>query len=86
VIKKHIRDDDRVHLNPDRPYTPQTDEHRQLWPRIVDAIQKGGPKGAWYSSLKAIGGGNADYCAYLLGDLHVLTCPVLEKRLGVGAE
>jgi hypothetical protein len=78
VVKKHIRDADRVVVNAARTYTPQTDEHRQLWPKILAAIKKSGDRGVWYSSVKAIGGGNVDYAAYLIGDLGVLRCPALE--------
>jgi hypothetical protein len=78
-VKTNILDSDRVFVAPDHTYAPQTEEHRRLWPRIVAAI---GEKGAWYSTLRAISGGNYDYIAYLIGDAGALVCPAMEERIG----
>lgn len=86
MVRKHIKDDDRVLANVrTASYVPETEEHRQLWPRIHQAVERGGEKGVWFSALKAIGRGNPDYAAYLIGQLHVLRCPALEQRLGIDA-
>ena len=82
LVKQRIADGDRVFLA-DRPYAPQTLDHQQLWPRIVAAIEASGARGAMYATLRAIGGTNKNYAAYLIGQLHVLRCPALESRLGV---
>lgn len=77
-VKAKIQDNDRVFVATDHTYTPQTEDHRRTWPRIVAAI---GEKGAWYSTLRAIAGANHDYVAYLIGDIGALTCPAMEERL-----
>jgi hypothetical protein len=78
IAKANIQDGDRVFVAAGKSYVPEKDDHRVTWPKLVAAI---GTKGAWYSTLKAISGTNKDYVAYLIGDLGVLHCPDLEKRL-----
>ena len=80
MVKKHIQDADVVVLSPHKTYAPTTNEHLQLWPKLVALI---GEKGAWYSTLRAACGGNHGYVAYLIGDLGVLRVPKLEARLGI---
>jgi hypothetical protein len=70
-LKALIRDDDRVFVGA-KDYTPQTPEHARLWPTIKSKI---GEKGAWYSTLRALTGGNHDYSLYLIADIGALTCP-----------
>lgn len=65
-VKANILDNDEVLIASNHTYTPQTEDHRRTWPRVVAAI---GEKGAWYSTLRAIAGGNYDYIAYLIGDV-----------------
>ena len=71
-VKTNILDNDRVFVASNHTYTPQTEDHRRTWPRVVAAI---GEKGAWYSTLRAIAGGNYDYIAYLIGDVGALVRP-----------
>jgi hypothetical protein len=78
IVKAHVLDGDRVYISAGKPYVPEKADHRVTWPKLVAAI---GTKGAWYSTLKALSGANKDYVAYLIGDLGVLNCPALEKRL-----
>jgi hypothetical protein len=78
IVKAHIQDADRVFVSAGKPYVPEKVDHRVTWPKLVAAI---GTRGAWYSTLKALSGANKDYVAYLIGDLGVLNCPDLEKRL-----
>jgi hypothetical protein len=78
IVKAHIQDADRVFVSAGKSYVPEKDDHRVAWPKLVAAI---GTKGVWYSTLRAICGANKDYVAYLIGDLGVLNCPDLEKRL-----
>lgn len=78
-VKANILDSDRVFVALDHAYTPQTEDHRRTWPRIVAAI---GEKGAWYSTLRAITGPNHDYVAYLIGDVGALICPAMDARIG----
>lgn len=78
AVRAEIRETDRVTLNPERPYTPQTADHLRLWPKIEQTVRE---TGAWYSTLRAIAGTNRDYVLYLIGDLGVLRCEALEKRL-----
>jgi hypothetical protein len=83
IAKQNIQDADRVFLNPDKPYVPETNDHKLSWPKIVAVIEKSGDRGVMYATLKAIGGSNKDYAVYLIGQLGVLRCPALEKRLGL---
>jgi hypothetical protein len=83
IAKQHIQDADRVFLNPAKQYVPETNDHKQCWPKIVEAIEKAGERGAMYATLRAIGGSNKDYAVYLIGQLGVLRCPALEQRIGV---
>lgn len=62
----------------DKSYVPEKADHQVTWPKLVAEI---GTKGAWYSTSRAICGANKDYVAYLIGDLGVLNCPSLQKRL-----
>jgi hypothetical protein len=80
LVKRHIKDDDRVFVAPDCQYEPQTDDHKKLWPKIRAVITE---RGAWYSTVRAAGGTNKDYAAYLIGDLRALRVPELEKRLDI---
>lgn len=80
IVRKHVEDGDIVVLNRQRTYAPETQEHRQLWAKLVALI---GEKGEWYSTLRAACGGNKNYVAYLVGDLDVLRVPKLDARLGV---
>jgi hypothetical protein len=70
-----------VFIVPAKIYTPETLDHQQCWPKIVAAIERSKARGAMYSTLRAIGGSNKDYAAYLIGQLQVLQCPALEERL-----
>jgi hypothetical protein len=83
IVKLNIQDGDRVFLVDTRNYTPETNDHRQCWPKIIAAIKKNGERGAMYATLRAIGGSNKNYAAYLIGQLHVLRCPALEGRLRI---
>jgi len=83
IVKQRIQDGDRVFLAGDKHYTPATADHKQCWPKIIAAVEKGGERGAMYSTLRAIGGSNKEYAAYLIGQLQVLQCPALEDRLGL---
>jgi hypothetical protein len=84
IVKRRIEDGDRVFLA-DRPYAPETLDHQVIWPRIITAIEASKARGVMYATLRAIGGPNKDYAAYLIGSLHVLRCPALESRLGIRA-
>ncbi len=64
---------DRVFLATDRRYAPESLDHQQLWPKMAAAIERSGERGAMYATLRAIGGSNKNYAAYLIG-LHVLRC------------
>jgi hypothetical protein len=83
IAKQHIQDSDRVFLNPAKPYVPETNDHKQCWPKMVVAIEKSGERGALFATLKVIGGSNKDYAVYLIDQLRVLRCPALEQRLGI---
>ncbi|MGE3594156.1 MAG: hypothetical protein AB7N70_01305 [Dehalococcoidia bacterium] len=85
IVRRLVRDDDRVIRN-DRTasYVPATNEHRELWPKVLQKVDAAGERGAWYATLKSVGKGNADYAAYLIGDLKVLSCPALEARMALG--
>jgi len=80
IVKKNVQDADYVFVNPAKTYAPETNEHRTLWPKLLTII---GEKGAWYSTLRAACGGNKDYVAYLVGDLHVLRIPRMDERLAI---
>ena len=82
LVKQRIEEGDRVFLATDRHYRPETVDHQLLWPKMAAAIEKSGERGAMYATLRAIGGSNKNYAAYLIG-LHVLRCPALESRLGL---
>jgi hypothetical protein len=83
LVKQRIQDGDRVFLATNRTYKPETNDHRQCWPKCVAAIESSKGRGVMYSTLKAIGGSNKDYAAYLIGQLQVLRCPALEQRIGL---
>jgi hypothetical protein len=81
LIKRNVRDDDKVYVAPNCSYVPETDDHRRLWPKVCGII---GEHGAWYSTLRAACGANKDYIAYLIGDLGALVCPDVDRRMGRG--
>jgi hypothetical protein len=83
LVKQRIQDGDRVFLVDSGTYKPETKDHRQCWPKIALAIEMSKGRGTTYAALRAIGGSNKDYAAYLIGQLQVLRCPVLEQRLGL---
>jgi len=83
LVKQRIQDGDRVFLTREKHYSPQTNDHQQCWPKILFAVENGGERGVTCSTLRAIGGSNKDYAAYLIEQLQVLRCPELEDRLGV---
>lgn len=83
LVKQRIQDGDRVFLVENRAYKPETNDHRKCWPKIALAIEMSKGRGAMYAALRAIGGSNKDYAAYLIGQLQVLRCPALEQRLGL---
>ncbi len=82
LLKQQIQDGDRVFVTADRIYAPETADHQQCWPKIKAAVEGSEGRGAMYATLKAIGGSNKNYAAYLIG-LKVLRCPSLEARLGI---
>ena len=57
IVKAHILDADRVYVSAGKSYVPEKADHRLTWPKLVAAI---GTNGAWYSTLKALGGANKD--------------------------
>jgi hypothetical protein len=85
LVKRFIQDADRVRLSPGREYHCQTRDHALCWPKIQAALERAGERGLAYATVKAMGGSNKDYAAYLIGALGVLRCPLLEERLAIGA-
>jgi len=83
LVKRLIQDSDRIFLATDKPYGLTVQDHKISWPKIVDALQKAGERGLYYATVKAMGGPNKDYAAYLIGDREVLRCPALEARLNL---